>query len=239
MFTLPYAGGSASIYHDWIARLQPEIEVCPIEYAGHAGRFTDDFYGSIEEAAEDVSEMILQKKHGDYILYGHSMGCLVALETAFILEKKQAQMPKAIILAASRPPHLLGQGVQLGDLSKEELMKVIIAKGQFEEEVLACEELLELISDIMYADIQIFSKYRRTFENGKISVPILAYAGREDEEMTEEDMQAWQNYTTGEFISSGFEGNHFFAFNNNEKFLAALREDLKRIGTLEVSSKDE
>jgi len=80
MFALPYAGGSASIYNDWVSELKPSINVYPIEYAGHGSRFCEDFYLSIEDAAEDISEMIKSQQEDDYVIYGHSMGCLVALE---------------------------------------------------------------------------------------------------------------------------------------------------------------
>ena len=222
MFALPYAGGSASIYRDWNAILTPVLDVYPIEYAGRAGRFNQSFFKSIEEAAEDISETIIKHHHTDYVIYGHSMGSMVALETAFILTRKKADLPRAIIVAASRPPHLRNRGIQLGELSKEELLKVIIGRGQFDEEILECEELLEIISDILFSDIQILSKYRRHFEEGKLDIPILALAGDADEETPSLDMHEWVKYTSRAFDFHMFHGGHFFAFNENENFTKYL-----------------
>lgn len=222
MFALPYAGGSASIYHNWISRLEPVFEVCPYEYAGHASRFSEQFFSSIEEAAEDVSEWIRKHQPKDYILYGHSMGSLVALETEFILEQKNMALPKAVIMAACRPPHLRGKGKQLGALSQEDLMKYMISRGQYDPEILESEELLAILSDIMYADIQIYAKYKRTYESGKIHVPLIALAGEEDEETPPEDMEEWGRYTDHPFEFHMCKGNHFFAFNENEEFIDDL-----------------
>ena len=224
MFALPYAGGSASIYRDLSETLKPVLDVYPVEYAGHAGRFCEDFFKSIEEAAEDVSETIIREHQKEYVIYGHSMGCLVALETAFILKKKKADLPKAIIVGASRPPHLRDKGIQLGELSKEELLREIVARGQFEKEILECEELMELITDILYADIQILSKYKRHFEEGTLDIPILALAGDEDDETPASDMKEWGNYTTGAFDFHMFHGGHFFAFKENEDFIRYIRQ---------------
>lgn len=229
MFALPYAGGSASIYSDWESKLKPEVELCPIEYAGHASRFCDPFYTSIEEAAEDISELIIKQQKGDYIIYGHSMGCLVALETAFILEKKKAKLPKAIIVAATRPPHLLYKDKPLGDLSKEELLKEIASLGQIDPEVLECEELCEMIADILYADVQINTHYNRNFENGTISIPILSLTAENDDEAPEDDMKEWQRYTNAEFAFHMFKGDHFFAFENNEDFISFLLNYIRTI----------
>ncbi|MBQ0012682.1 MAG: thioesterase [Clostridiales bacterium] len=228
MFALPYAGGSASIYNEWTSRLKNIVDVRPIEYAGHASRFCEDFYSSIEEAAEDISEMIRKQQQGDYVIYGHSMGCLVALETVFTLQHKGIVLPKALIVSGTRPPHLMYKDKPLGTLSKDSLMKEIVSLGQFDPEVLECEELLEMIADIMYADVQMFSKYQRHYKMGTIDMPILAMCGDSDPEAPAEDVKEWQKYTTGDFTFQSFSGGHFFAFNENEAFIQYITQYLCR-----------
>lgn len=218
MIALPYAGGSASIYRDWNFRLGPMIEVCPFEYAGHAGRFGESFFSSIEETAEDVSEWIRKHQAEDYIIYGHSMGSLVALETEYVLERKDIILPKAIVVAACCPPHLRDKGIQLGRLSKEDLMKEMVSRGQYDHEILENRELFALLSDVMYADIQMYSRYERSYESGKIHVPLIALAGELDRETPKEDMQEWQKYTESHYVFHMCRGNHFFAFNESEAF---------------------
>ena len=215
MFCLPYAGGSASIYADWIHRIK-DADICPFEYAGHGKRFCDDFYSSIEEAAGDVCKRIQEKQTGNYVIYGHSMGCLIALETAFLLEKDGMVLPKAIIVAATRPPHLMYKDKPLGDLSRDELMKEIASLGQMEKEVMECEELYEIVADILYSDVRMFTKYRRTHTDGQINIPIIALTGIGDKEAPEKDMEEWRLYTKRGFKLKSFKGNHFFAFDNPE-----------------------
>ncbi len=229
MYCLPYAGGSASTYNDWISRLIQTIEVCPMEYAGHGNRFCDEFFKTIEEVAEDISEDIEKQCKSDYIIYGHSMGCLVALETAFILEKKNAPLPKAIIVAATRPPHLMYKDKLLENLSKDELMKEIASLGQMEPEVFEYPELYELVSDIMYADIQMLSSYKRRPENGKIHIPVLALTGLKDDEAPPEDMEEWKLYVESDFELHTFEGDHFFAFNDNDKFMEYITQYIEKL----------
>lgn len=43
LFCLPYAGGSANIYATWKKKIKFVSEVIPIEYAGHGGRFGEEF----------------------------------------------------------------------------------------------------------------------------------------------------------------------------------------------------
>lgn len=209
--------------------MQPIVDVYPIEYAGHAGRFIEDYFKSIEEAAEDISETIIKQHQDEYVIYGHSMGCSVALETAFILQRKKAPLPKAIIVAANRPPHLRYKGIQLGNMAKDELLEFIISRGQFDDEILESEEFLEIVSDILYSDVQILSKYKRHYEEGTLDIPILALAGDGDEDTPSSDMQEWEKYTTGDFQFRMFHGGHFFAFNENEDFIKYLLQYIQTI----------
>ena len=223
MFCLPYAGGSASVYNDWKKTLSGDFDVIPMEYAGHGNRFCDDFFESIEEAACDIGDKIMKQAKGDYIIYGHSMGCLVALELAYYFKKNNFNMPKAIIVAATRPPHLMYRDKDLGSLSKDDLMKEIGDLGQMEAEVFEEPELYELISEILYADIQMFSKYQRNFDE-KVDVPLVALYGVKDDEAPREDMMEWSKYTENEFELNEFKGDHFFAFNDNDEFMEFIKK---------------
>ncbi|MBQ6303710.1 MAG: thioesterase [Clostridiales bacterium] len=229
MFCLPYAGGSASIYNDWKYKFGNELDIYPIEYAGHGSRFCEEYYSCLEEAASDVCEQISRHQTGDYVIYGHSMGCLIALETAFQLTEKKANLPKAVIVAATRPPHLMYKDKPLGTLSRDELMKEIASMGQMEPEVLEYEELYEIVADVLYSDIQMFTRYKRVYGNEHIDIPVLALTSDGDDEAPSDDMTEWQNYTNSSFNMHCFTGNHFFAFNDNPVFYSFIKEYLEKL----------
>lgn len=229
MFCLPYAGGSSSIYYDWKTEFEPTVEIVPLEYAGRGKRFCEEYFKTIEEAAEDLSDKIIQQQRGDYVIYGHSMGCLVALQTAFCLVKKKANLPKAIIVAATRPPHLMYKDKPLEKMTRDELMQEIASMGQMEEEIMEDKEMYDIIADIMYADIHMFKAYKRHYNDGKLDIPLLALTGDGDDEAPEEDMKEWQFYTNGNFEYRRFEGNHFFAFNGGTVFRNYILDYIKRL----------
>ena len=58
LFCLPYAGGAASMYDQWSAKLSKEIDVCPINLAGRGSRITDKLYENLAAAVEDIYQMI-------------------------------------------------------------------------------------------------------------------------------------------------------------------------------------
>ena len=225
LFCLPYAGGSGWIYRDWCDTAGSDWSIVPLEYAGHGKRFSEDCFQSIEEAGRDAAASIAESQTGDFVIYGHSMGSLVALEAAYVLQEKSI-FPKAVIVAANRPPHLAYKDKALEKLTKDELMSEIASLGQIEKEVFDNKDLYDIIADIMYSDIQMFREYKKDYSGSKLCIPMMAISGKEDRETPAEDMMEWQYYTTGPFSAHVFEGDHFFAFHDRD-FPAHLEACLK------------
>lgn len=47
VYCLPYAGGSKSVYNDWISKYSDVAEIVPIEYNGHGELFCEPFYTNL------------------------------------------------------------------------------------------------------------------------------------------------------------------------------------------------
>ena len=75
--------GIAFSYAKWKNHFNPSIEVVPIELAGRGYRIEENLYQSMEEAVNDVyNKIVMQIDDSPYILFGHSMGSLIAYEVA-------------------------------------------------------------------------------------------------------------------------------------------------------------
>jgi len=228
LFCLPYAGGSSHIYFEWKHKLASDIEVVPIEYKGHGRLYGDKFYDSIDDASSDICKKIASKIEGDYVIYGHSLGSILAFETTYKLLQSGSKMPSKIILAGIRPPHLIYKDKKYTHLPKEEFMKKVIMMGQTSQEVLDNKELLDYSYEILLADFKIIEMYNPQSFPVKLDIPIVVLSGDRDEESPEVDMREWSNYTSkiAEFYI--LEGNHFFAFDHNPSFFQFLDDRIKR-----------
>ncbi len=81
LFCIPYSGASATVYSRWSKLINKEIEVFPLELAGRGRRLNDKFYNDMDEAAEDLSNTIIDEaKDINYALFGHSMGARLTYE---------------------------------------------------------------------------------------------------------------------------------------------------------------
>lgn len=228
MFCLPYSGGSASIYFPWKKELSDEIDVIPMEYLGHGSLFNKAPYESIQEAAKDISLRIANLITSEYIVYGHSMGSLVALETTYLLSK-MTKKPLKLIIGAARPPHLYHKLETITHLPKKEFMQYIFNMGQTSEAVMQEPELLDLLYEIIYSDYRMIDTYVHDDSLGVLNLPITVFGGDKDDRAPYEDLTEWQMYTTKETKIITLEGKHFFAFNGSQEFYQALRNEIRAI----------
>ena len=106
LFCLPHAGGSAFNYSKWKKYFNPFIEVIPIELAGRGYRMEESLYHSIEEAVNDVYKIIVKHlNNSPYILYGHSMGSLIAYELARKIQNSNNVLPEFLVLSGRNHPN--------------------------------------------------------------------------------------------------------------------------------------
>lgn len=229
MFCIPYAGGSSAIFNGWKTELGKELEICPIEYAGHGRRMAEGFYATVDQTAEDAALQIKEKLNGDYVIYGHSMGCVVAFEAICLMEKFGMPLPKALIIGACRPRHLNYKRKCYGDMDRDELMRAVADMGQLEDIVFEYPELYDIVADMLYADFQMLEKYKINSGVQKIPVPIYAMSGTTDWEAPTEDVKEWKLYTDQTFEFREFEGNHFFSFKDKPEVWEHIRKILNQV----------
>ena len=227
VYCLPYAGGSKSIYHDWINEYKDVAEIIPVEYSGHGSRFGEELYTSADSMAEDVYNIISGDEPKNYIIFGHSMGSLIALLTAEKLEKKYSVKPKAVIIGGTRPPHLVYKDEKMAHLPQKEFMEKFLDLGQTDAEIMNEPELLDLLYDVFYADTVLGENYNDFDKIQKINSPMVVMTGLQDDEAPEEDMREWANYCNEGFEFKSFDAGHFFPFEVPE-FADYFRELLKK-----------
>ena len=214
IYCLPYAGGSANLYFDWKKKYASVAEIIPVEYKGHGSLFGEPFYKDADEAADDIYTRICNEKPTNYMIYGHSMGSLIALLVAIKLEKSDYKpLPKAVMVGGMRPPHLRHKDEPLSHLPKDEFMQKIVDLGQMDLEIMNEPELVDILYGIIHADLALTEAYEPNEELPEISIPMIVMTGREDKEAPFDEMCQWEWYTTSHFYLKKFDGGHFFPFN--------------------------
>lgn len=203
----PHAGGAASFFKNWAKNL-PSFELYSVRYPGRAERIDESQPTDLIEIAEAVATIIEPVAQLPLILFGHSMGAVVALETARSLEKKGIEI-KHLFASGSRNGPLLKETMNIEE-DNAELCKHLVEMGGTDSEAIKDPLFLELILPSIRADGKMFSQYKMNFQP-KLQCSITTIYGESDGHA---DVRPWQKITSGKFEENSVSGNHFYLISN-------------------------
>lgn len=225
LFCFPYSGGSAQIYKNWAAQLPSFVEVNAVELPGRSGRFRDQKFTSVPEAIASLVPDIRPYTNKPFALFGHSLGACLAYEMARALEK-EGRTAALVTVSGMMSPENPSDEPQIYHLPDAEFKQKVREYNGTPQEVMAHEELMDLILPILKADFTMADTY--TYKEGpKITSSLAALTGTKDPHTNEEGVRGWANYTTGAFTYQLFPGDHFFVNDQETEVLALLSRLLK------------
>ena len=226
---VPYAGGSAQVFHA-LARSMPErIEVGAIELPGRWSRGREPLLTRVSDASRSLADEISRLSPRPYALFGYSLGGLIAFETARILARDaKQQRPRALIVAAIEAPTEKSRLPHLHTHSDAEFIRRHVQRypGGIPPAVFGEPDLLEMLLPILKADMQMYETYE--YSPGEVlNCPVHAIAGGQDNLCSPSSMAGWKNETTGSFFAETVAGNHFFINDAVDKLRATIVKALE------------
>jgi medium-chain acyl-[acyl-carrier-protein] hydrolase len=225
LFCLPYAGGGASIYRSWAEQLLPEIDVWLIQLPGHENRLAERPIEHLMDLVNILLPELLPYLDTPYAFFGHSMGAGISFELARVLCRYTCPAPVHLFVSGRRAPQVERRSSLAHTLPEPEFVETLRKIGGTPEQVLQSEELLQLLLPVIRSDFMLAETY--TYQPGPtLSCPISAYGGLRDNEVTGEDLEAWQKETSGLFKVRMFPGNHFFLHSAQTTLLPIIARDL-------------
>jgi surfactin synthase thioesterase subunit len=208
LLCLPYSGASAASFVDWRGYVPACVDAQAVQLPGRANRLREPPYSSLPRLVEALTDALLPQLAHPTVLFGHSMGALLAFELARSLRRRDAPAPLALLLSGCRAAHLPSR-TRLHDLPQDELLARLAALGGAPAAVLDNRDLLDLLLPALRADLEVAETYRHETES-PLDVPIVAFAGDADEQATAADVRAWCVHTTAGCAVEIFAGAHFF-----------------------------
>jgi len=226
LFCLPYAGGAASAYRTWADGLSPEVEVCPVQLPGRGSRFREAPFRKVADLVPALADGLLPLLDCPFALFGHSMGALVAFELARELRRRGVGAPVLLALSGHQAPQRPDAEPPFSHLPDAEFLEEVRRRYDgIPPEVLAEEELLQLLLPVLRADIQVLETYAYPKEP-PLDCPISCFGGQDDPHVSLADLEAWRDETCGPLRVRTFPGGHFFVERRRAEVLRALSSDL-------------
>lgn len=220
LFCLPFAGGSAAAYASWQAAIDPRFEVVPVQLPGHGGRIREAPLQSMTAMANALADAMAPRLDRPYAVFGHSMGALLGFETLRRLRARGAPAPVALCVSARRAPQLPARRPPLHLLSDAQLIDELRSLNGTPDVVLGDRELLDLLLPVIRADLRAVETHVHRQET-VLDCPIHAFGGERDS-ITEDDLRAWSEQTTGNSSVTLYPGDHFYLNDHRARLLRAL-----------------
>ncbi|WP_051250932.1 thioesterase II family protein [Paenibacillus harenae] len=225
LFCFPYAGGGASVYRDWHKFFPKEIEVCAVQLPGRESRGLEAPIHSLDQLVLAITEEIQPLLNMPFALFGHSMGALLAFETARQLIRKNKRTPDHLFVSGRSAPHLIHRNTKLHLLPDNELKNELRLLNGTPDAVLQNNELMDLLMPRLRADFEVCETYSYAVDE-PIHCPITAYGGMDDHGVSFESLAAWKEHTSNDVDLKMFEGDHFFLHSEQEHLTQSLSSSI-------------
>src|SRR5450830_1112959 len=129
LFCLPFAGGGASNFLPWRARLaETGVGVMPVQYPGHETRLGEAPLHGWDEMLAALHAAIMPLLDRPYALFGYSMGARLAFALAARLTDAGLP-PLQLIVAAHVPPDLPSPALKALGLDDEAFKALLMQYG--------------------------------------------------------------------------------------------------------------
>ncbi|UII23767.1 thioesterase II family protein [Fulvivirga ligni] len=225
LFAFPYAGGSSGVYDSLKPLLLEQIDFIPVELAGRGKRMGEKPYENLDVAIDDLCKIVIpQIGYSQFAFLGHSMGALLSHALAKRLEDESVISPNHIFFS--------GRGAIQVKRKKDKIYHQMNDK-QFKEELhllggtprefFQYPELMELFLPLLRNDFRISETTIKYEDFKKMNFDITVFTGTQDD-ITEEQINGWNDYTTGSCNIHTFKGGHFF-INNEMHSIAQIIND--------------
>ena len=209
LYCFPYAGGSAGAFMQWQALMEPYVEVCALQLPGRGSRIAEPPITSMDALVETIAAIIARQHDRPFAFFGHSLGALLAFETAHCLAKLGLPQPSQLLVSGSPAPPCRQLRKPLHLLPDAEFIRELQELNGTPEDVLRNHELMQLLLPSLRADFALASQYAYR-QREPLSVPMNVLAGRQDTATDPQNVGPWARETTGACSMRWFDGDHFF-----------------------------
>ncbi|MFE9422257.1 thioesterase II family protein [Kitasatospora sp. NPDC006697] len=205
-----HAGGSAAVYYPLIHHLPADWDLLLLDLPGRGKRHAEaplsDLDTLVSLAVADTRPWL----DAPFALFGHSLGAVLAVETARSLERLGAQPAWVGVSARVAPGLQPPAGRGLAELDDETLLDELFALGGLPQRIREVPGFVERFLTTSRADLRAVESYRPRPHRTPLRAPLSAFGGADDPWAPEELLEAWSKETSVDFRHHTLAGGHFY-----------------------------
>ncbi len=204
----PHGGGGAQAFRNWPQGLPEWLEVLAINPPGRGARLREPPITGMARMVEDVTGALAPYLDLPFLIFGHSVGALIAFETARALEA-QGLRPLRVLLSGYAGRGMAAGSKALSMASDEELLASIAGLGLLPADAVQSEGLRDVMLPPLRADYALAERHELAGD-ARIAAPLTVLGGRQDPIAGPDDLEGWRGRTEAEFGVRLFDGGHFY-----------------------------
>ncbi|MFG3378776.1 thioesterase II family protein [Streptomyces tendae] len=244
LYCLPYAGGSAErIYAGWRGRLpgptRGRVEIVPVELPGRGSRMSESPVPLADTLVAGVVRQILPWRETPFALFGHSLGAMLAMEVARVLQHRHGVPAAALFVSGAGAPGPAASGPGASGsadwlLPDAEFRARLRGLAGTPPAVLENDDLMAMFMPVLRADFAAAAQLCR--RGGRpVSAPITVLGGDNDSEVPVSRLAGWETYSTADTAVRVLPGGHFFIDESPEQVIAEVVRRLRDVEAVEAA----
>jgi surfactin synthase thioesterase subunit len=207
----PWCGAGASVFRRLAASLPDHIEPLAVQLPGREDRFGEKLLRRMDEVVAHVLDDTVALLDRPLVLFGHSMGAIVAYEVARTLKQRTGREPDVLIVSGHGSPCAKPRTAKSWHTADEDaFIANILQLGGTPSVVLNDRDMMRMFIPVLKADYEVLETHVHRPPLPLLSCPLVACAGKQDAEVTPDTLHAWSRLTTGPSHVHWFEGDHFY-----------------------------
>lgn len=220
LLCLPFAGGSSAVFHPWRDQLPPGVQLLAARLPGRGGRFHEPLVCDLDALAGALLAATPADDGVPLVMFGHSMGALLAYELCLRLEAR-GHRPAGLIVSGCAAPGSPRRRPDLHRLPEQDFIEHLREINGTPAELIDNRAVMLILLPILRADFELVETYGgRTTR--PVSCALAAIGGDADPMVTSTDLAGWSAFAGGAFEQVVLPGDHFFLNHARAELLRSI-----------------
>ena len=208
LFAFAFAGGGATFYRRWQPHLPAGVTIVPVQLPGRETRIRERPLTSMASVVSGALAAARPLMTTPWAVLGHSMGGAIALEFTLAAEAEGLRSPELLIVSARRAPRLPNPHPPLFALPERELLAAMTSiYGPLPLTLLKHPALMASFLPAIRADFQVLDTWAPDLSR-QVACDLLALIGADDRSVAVEQLEGWDEATTGSITTDVLPGGH-------------------------------
>jgi medium-chain acyl-[acyl-carrier-protein] hydrolase len=220
-----HAGAGAAAYQPWPAALPASVEVCALRLPGREQLIGTPAFRRLPPLLDWALRVLQPLLDIPFVLFGHSLGALVAFEFARLLRRRGLAAPRALLVSGFRAPHLPPREPAVAAWPDDEFIRYVTQMEGTAAAAFAHAELRALILPALRADFEVLERYEHAHEP-PFDFPVHVFGGADDPLVPPQDLAPWAEHTRARCPVHLLPGHHFYLQAQREALLHEVRAAL-------------